>query len=79
VISCDEAVRQLWEYLDHDLDDEDRERVDGHLALCRRCCGEAEFTEALRELLRSSASPDLPPEVETHLTGFLDSLDQEAP
>ena len=79
MISCSEAVRQLWEYLEHDLDVEDRTRIEIHLALCRRCCGEVEFTEALRELLGSSAGPALPEDVERHLVGFLDSfgLEQE--
>jgi anti-sigma factor (TIGR02949 family) len=78
VISCSEAVGQLWAYLDDDLVSGDREQVEGHLELCRRCCGEAEFTEALRELLRSSARPDLPPDVEQHLIGFLETLEPEA-
>lgn len=77
MISCGEAVRQLWEYLDNDLEADDRERVEGHLALCRRCCGEVEFTESLQELLRSTASPVLPYDVEQHLVGFLDSLEEE--
>lgn len=86
MISCNEAVRRLWQYLENDLDADDRARVEGHLALCRRCCGEVEFTEALSDLLRSSAGPDIPAPVEQHLVGFLESLEtgrrdleQEAP
>lgn len=86
MISCSEAVRRLWEYLENDLDEEDRQHVTDHLALCRRCCGEVEFTEALSDLLRSSTGPDMPAPVEQHLVGFLDSLEtdrrdleQEAP
>jgi anti-sigma factor (TIGR02949 family) len=78
VISCSEAVDQLWAYLDEDLRRDDRQQVEAHLALCRRCCGEAEFTEALRELLRSSARPALPTDVEQHLVGFLETLEPEA-
>jgi anti-sigma factor (TIGR02949 family) len=78
VISCSEAVAQLWEYLDDDLRGERRRDVEAHLTLCRRCCGEAEFTAALRALLRSSAGPDLPPDVEQHLVGFLENLEPEA-
>lgn len=37
----------------------------------------AEFTTALRDLLRSSTGPDLPPDVERHLTSFLDTLGRE--
>jgi anti-sigma factor (TIGR02949 family) len=79
VISCSEAVRQLWEYLEGDVDASARGAIDGHLALCRRCCGEAEFTAALAELLRATAGPDLPPQVETHLVGFLSALEREVP
>lgn len=77
MISCSEAVRQLWEYLDNELGADDRSRVEQHVALCRRCCGEAEFTAALRDLLRSSAGPELPADMEQHLIGFLDTLEQE--
>jgi anti-sigma factor (TIGR02949 family) len=79
VISCAEAVRQLWEYLDRDLDADDRARVEEHLAFCRRCCGEVEFAEALRDFLRSTARPHLPTDVETRLVGFLETLEEERP
>ena len=77
MISCSEAVRQLWEYLEHDLAASDRERVEEHLAFCRRCCGEVEFAEQLRGFLASAARPHLPREVETRLVGFLEALDEE--
>lgn len=79
MIDCEAAVRQLWEYVDGDLDATDRERVGDHLALCRRCCGEAEFTAALRDLLRSTAAPELPPDVAAHMDGLLGRLEGETP
>lgn len=79
MISCTEAVRQLWEYPEQDLDANDRARVEQHLTFCKRCCGEVEFAEALRGFLRSTPRPSLPAEVETRLVGFLDTLDQEGP
>ena len=75
MISCDEAVRRLWAYVDGELGDDDRGRVDDHLALCRRCCGEAEFTGALRDLLGTTPPPSLPSDVEQQLHGFLTSLE----
>lgn len=77
MISCSEAVRRLWAYLEDEVDADDRTRVEEHLGLCRRCCGEAEFAAALRGLLRSATGPDLPEDVEAHLTGFLDTLGRE--
>ncbi len=79
MISCAEAVRQLWDYLEHELAADDRARVEQHLAFCRRCCGEVEFAEALQDFLRSAARPHLPTEVQTRLVGFLDQLEQETP
>ncbi|MEX2587815.1 MAG: zf-HC2 domain-containing protein [Actinomycetota bacterium] len=79
MISCAEAVRHLWEYLEHDLDSVDHAQVEEHLAVCRRCCGEAEFAGALREFMTSAAPPELPVEAEARLTGFLDALEKETP
>ncbi|MEX0658130.1 MAG: zf-HC2 domain-containing protein [Egibacteraceae bacterium] len=79
MISCSEAVRQLWEYLEQDLAATERDRVDQHLAFCRRCCGEAEFAAELRTLLRSATGPvALPAPVESRLVAFLDALEEDA-
>ena len=51
MITCAEAVRQLWDYLDGVVDDSRRELVEEHLAFCRRCCGELEFAGELRAFL----------------------------
>ncbi len=80
MISCSDAVRKLWEYLEDNLDEADRVRVEDHLALCRRCCGEVEFAEALRGMLRSAKRPYLPDDVEHRLVRSLDALtEEEAP
>lgn len=76
MISCSEAVRRLWEYLDQELEERGRQGVEEHLAFCRRCCGEAEFAVELRGLLASAGAPDLPAPVESRLVGFLDALEE---
>lgn len=73
-MSCAEAVHRLWAYLDRHLGQADRRRVEEHLAWCRRCCGELEFAARLQEMLASAAGPDLPPEIEARLEGFLDTM-----
>lgn len=78
MISCAAAVRQLWDYLEQEVDAGDRQRMEEHLAFCRRCCGEVEFAEELRALLQSSARPYLPRDAETRLVGFIDSLEGDA-
>ena len=78
MISCAEAVRRLWEYLDNDLLPKDRQSVEDHLAFCRRCCGEAEFADELRRVLASAARPQLPSDVARRLVGFLDTLGEDS-
>ena len=35
MISCSEAVKQLWEYLNGTVDEADRALIDEHLSRCR--------------------------------------------
>lgn len=74
MITCAEAVKQLWEYLDGIVDESQRDLIEEHLTFCRRCCGELEFAEELRGFLATHADDELPPEVHARLTSTLDEL-----
>ncbi len=78
MISCSDAVRQLWDYLEDEVVERDRAAVEEHLAFCRRCCGEVEFAQELRGLLAAAADLELPPTVEARLTATLDELDPDS-
>jgi anti-sigma factor (TIGR02949 family) len=75
VISCADAVRQLWEYLDGTVDDAERELIDEHLVRCRRCCGELEFARELRRTLADAAHDDVPDDVLRRLNQTLEELE----
>lgn len=77
MIDCAEAVRQLWEYVENELDPNDRERVEEHLAFCRRCCGELEFANELRKFMQNSSDVSLPLEIELRFNQFLSKLEAE--
>jgi anti-sigma factor (TIGR02949 family) len=74
VISCAEAIRRLWEYLDDELDWADRGRVVEHVEACRRCCGEVEFLVELRRFA-ATAELDMPAEVGARLEALLSTLE----
>ena len=76
MISCAEAVRQLWEYLDGTAAADDRERIEEHLAFCRRCCGEVQFAEELSAFLVRHADDELPADVRTRLVATIDDLEE---
>ena len=73
-IPCSEAVKQLWDYLDHAISANDQERVEKHLSFCRTCCGELEFAKELRSFLASNEVEEIPPDVKAHLERFVQEL-----
>lgn len=76
LIPCSEAVRQLWDYLDQALSPEEQAKVEGHLAFCRKCCGELEFAKELRSFLASTTSDEIPPHVKARLERFIGDLSE---
>jgi anti-sigma factor (TIGR02949 family) len=75
LITCAEAVKELWQYLDQTLEPEAREKVGEHLAFCRQCCGELEFAGILQDFLRNSGDvEELPAEVRVRLERFVAEL-----
>jgi anti-sigma factor RsiW len=74
LIPCSEAVRQLWDYLDGTVPEVEQERVEAHLAFCRRCCGELEFVEHLRGILAAQAADEGPSPVVRRLEHFIEEL-----
>jgi mycothiol system anti-sigma-R factor len=74
MITCSEAVNQLWAYLDGAIGEADRAAIEEHLSVCKRCCGEAEFADELRSFLAGHAADELPAETRQRLTSFLKQL-----
>ena len=78
MISCEEAVRRLWEHLEVPPSMDEQALLDAHLALCRRCCGEAEFAAELRGVLRRLPSEEVPPDVAQRFEALISQLEEQA-
>ena len=64
MITCAEAVRRFWDYLDDSLSAKERRTVEEHLGFCRECCGELEFAKVLQgALARQTDGDELPEDV----------------
>jgi len=74
LISCREAVRRLWRFLDEELVAAEHHDVEEHLEYCVLCCGELEFVRELRGLLGSQHAVELPVDVQVRLEHFVDDL-----
>ena len=77
MISCSEAVSRLWEYVERQLPVDQEEQIDEHIAVCRQCCGEADFAGELRGFLGAHASDEMPPDARGRLETFLVKVDEE--
>ena len=75
MISCAEAVTRLWDYVERGLSAEDEAKIDEHVAVCRQCCGEAEFAGQLRGFLGSHATDDMPDDARGRLEVFLSKIE----
>jgi mycothiol system anti-sigma-R factor len=74
MITCSDAVRQLWNYLDGAVEESDRQAIEEHLEVCKRCCGEVEFAHELRSFLATQTFDELPSDTRHRLTSFLDQI-----
>ena len=52
-MSCEQAVRALWDYLDRTLDLPTVQAIDTHLAQCGGCREHARFERTLIERIRA--------------------------
>jgi mycothiol system anti-sigma-R factor len=59
-VDCDEAVRQLYVYLDGELTEERREEIAVHLDACGHCAGAADFEAELRVIISSRCKDRVP-------------------
>jgi anti-sigma factor RsiW len=61
-LTCNEAVRRLWDYVDARLPDTPRAEVDAHLAVCATCAGHVAFARAMQRALAETAALATPDE-----------------
>lgn len=69
--SCEEALKKLFEYLDHQLEEQERDAMDAHLHDCRGCYSRAEFEKRLKARLEESGSEAPPVELKERIRKIL--------
>ena len=73
-IDCEQALRHLFDFIDHELDDGERDAMQRHLQTCRSCFSRATFEgrlkERLHELRRDEPAEDVNERIRRLLQSF---------
>jgi mycothiol system anti-sigma-R factor len=74
-VNCDEAVHQLYHFLDGELTEERRVLISEHLTYCGPCGGAAEFEAELRVVISNHCKDRVP---DTLIRRIADAIDEES-
>lgn len=66
-IRCEEVISHLLEYLDGEIDDEQRRQIDRHLEECRGCFSCAEFEMELKKRIKEVGTQEPPPSLKQRI------------
>lgn len=66
-ISCEEALKHVFDYLDHALAEDQHCKIDDHLSLCRSCYSRVEFERRLKGHLRDVGKQSAPKTLQTRI------------
>ncbi len=50
--TCKEAIEQLHEFLDNELDDGNHSTIKQHIEMCHKCCEKFEFEQNLKKIIK---------------------------
>ena len=70
-LSCEEVLSKLYLYLDQEVDTPTRADLEAHIDSCRECFSRAEFENALRNKVASTAELEPPAEVKERLESLI--------
>jgi mycothiol system anti-sigma-R factor len=60
---CDDALNELYRFLDHELDETARLHIEAHLDGCSTCLEAFDFEVELRRVIRSRCQERVPDEL----------------
>jgi anti-sigma factor (TIGR02949 family) len=73
-IRCEQALRQIFQYVDHELDDTERAAMEHHLHTCHSCYSRMEFERRLKAKLGELKKDEADPMVRERIKRLLESF-----
>ena len=78
MISCEDALRRVHEFLDGELEESSAEEVKQHFDMCQRCYPHLQLETAFREAVRrAAAGQSAPPQLRDKVTALLEEAGRE--
>ena len=74
-VNCDDAIHQLYHFLDGELTEERRIQISEHLTYCAPCGGAVEFEAELRLVIANHCKDHVP---ESLIRRIADAIDEES-
>jgi anti-sigma factor (TIGR02949 family) len=73
-IDCELALRQILEYVDHELGDHDHSLMEQHLRTCKSCFSRMEFERRLKSKVGELRDDEVPSPLSERIKGLLKSF-----
>jgi anti-sigma factor (TIGR02949 family) len=73
-IDCEQALKQILEYIDHELGEHEREAMQQHLHTCKSCYSRMEFERRLKEKVGALCDDEVPSQLGERIKGLLKSF-----
>ncbi|MDR0788331.1 MAG: zf-HC2 domain-containing protein [Gemmatimonadota bacterium] len=67
MVSCDQVIEKLWEYLSSELDGNFADTIRDHIEKCEQCLPEHDARRAYLRLMRNCSTGDVPAELRRRL------------
>lgn len=69
---CDDALHELYQYLDGELTDNRRHVIAQHLNDCGECFEAFDFHAELRQVIAHKCRDEVPPDLKARVAGLLE-------
>lgn len=73
-IDCEQALRQIFDFLDHELGAADHEAVHRHLETCKSCFSRMDFERRLKDKLKALREKNASPQMSARINEILRDL-----
>lgn len=74
MITCEDVLKHLVAYLDHETDAHTAAEIEQHLEQCRGCYSRAEFEQRLKAHVRAAGSRSAPERLRARIKKLVDEF-----